>query len=288
MKYTGGGGTTAINVSPAELVLNMDSCNSKLKSQGKYELPPERTPTITDKDDAYWKDIIPGKVVIGYDNTIDVYKASLRELNIADKGVNLIHKCLAPLNCVVVQVSDNLNDMKAFISTMKNKPHVKYVEPDRWMKLYGKSVTPNDPGFGPSQWDKKQLNCPAAWGLTQGYGDTVISIGIVDQGADYNHEDLVGRYGATKGYNFLSGTSDPMPQATTDDHGTHCSSNAASTINNGKGIAGVCDARLYSLRCGTGENLDMTACAEGIAWCSSHHVNIISMSLGWKWSGCYA
>lgn len=235
-------------------------------------------PAITDKDDEYWKDIMPGEVIIGYDNTINVYRASSVELNIAGKGVNLLQKNLSSLNSVLVKVSENLDEMKEFIRVMKTKPHVRYAEPNKKIELFGSKFTPDDPYFPSEQWDKLKLNCPAAWDIC--LGDTTISVGIIGMGSQYTHPDLADRYGVVKGYDFRDGDSDPIINGAGEYHGTHCSSVAASTISNGLGISGVANVRLYSLRCSDSVSMTLNDCCNAIAWCAAHPVNIISMSFG--------
>src|SRR5207302_7479082 len=49
------------------------------------------------------------------------------------------------------------------------------------------SVTPADPRYA-SQWDLKDIGAPTGWSYTT--GSTRTTVGVIDTGIDYNHEDL--------------------------------------------------------------------------------------------------
>ncbi|MDD2890849.1 MAG: S8 family peptidase [bacterium] len=265
-------GAPEISASPTELILSIDTCSAKSLS-----FAPASLPHIMNEDEAsYWKDVVPGEFIICYNNTVNAEKASLRTLGIAEKGVSLIPKKLGS-NLVAVKVE---GDGKTFIKNMKSKSNVKFVEPNRLCRIAG---VPNDP-YWSLQWDKIAINAVDAW--DHGFGDTTISIGVVDEGADYTHPDLVARYGAVKGYDTRNNDSDPKNDLGTESHATHCSGIAAATINNGVGIAGVANARLYSLKYmseyGVGGYVDF---CEAIQWCIDNGVKILSMSTSGGYAG---
>lgn len=262
-------GTPDISASPIPLVMVLDSGIVKYKS-----LPPAFPPPVLTEDDAkYWEDIVPGEIIIGYQNNIDVNKASLKTLEIAEKGIKLINKTLGD-NLIVVKVEGGIPEEKAFIKKMKVKSNVKFAEPNRLWKIAG---TPNDPYFSSDQWDKVAIKAPEAW--DNGWGDFAITIGVIDEGVDYTHPDLTDRYGTTKGWDALNEDSDPKNNSIAESHGTHCSGIAAATINNGIGIAGVSNSHLYSLRyideSGVGNTDDF---CEAVQWCINNGINILSMS----------
>src|SRR3989344_1188849 len=118
-----------------------------------------------------------------------------------------------------------------------------------------------------------------------------ITIGIIDTGVDYTHEDLGGCFGASckviGGYDFVNNDNDPMDDV---GHGTHV---AATAAGNGvlKGVAP--DAKIVAYKvCGTG----LIGCPYDDIMASiqrsldpnqdedfSDHLDIISLSLG---GGC--
>ncbi|HEV3352214.1 MAG TPA: S8 family serine peptidase [Acidimicrobiales bacterium] len=126
-----------------------------------------------------------------------------------------------------------------------------------------------------AQWDMRQIGAPAAWARTMGAG---VRIGIVDTGADPNHEDLAGKVVAFA--NCVGGCKDSAPL---DDngHGTHVSG-IASAANNGIGITGVAPAaQLVVAKAldnqGGGSVDDVNA---GIHWVVDHGAQVVNLSLG--------
>ena len=227
----------------------------------------------------YWDDVILGRVIVSYDNSIDVHKASAKELGIADKGVfEIVMESVAPLNFVVVQVAKDIEKMKKFIELMEKQPNVEYAEPDRWGEI---TFHPDDKYYDEYQYDKPQMNCEAAWDYT--LGDTSISVAIVDQGTQYTHPDLAAHYGDYKGYDYWSNDDDPMPESSSENHATHCSGVAAAVINNDTGIAGVANVRLYSYRCIDVRGIvHSSITANGVTDAANHGANVISMSFSWS------
>ncbi|MFA5032115.1 MAG: S8/S53 family peptidase [bacterium] len=258
-------GAPSINVTPAYVIFQIDS--NPPKSFASKVNPP----AITENDPKYWENIVPGELLIGYKNSVDAKKASLKELGLTQKEVTSVNRDIGS-NIIYIKTTANLEQEKALLKSLKSHSNISFVEPNRVGVL---EATPNDPLFGTYQWDKVSMNCPAAWDY--GVGNTSISIGIIDCGIDYTHEDLVDRFTTTKGYDYVSGDNDPAP-GTGEQHGTACAGIAAATINNSKGIAGVANARLYALRAAT-TGVDVAKVAQSIQWCIDNGVKIISMSL---------
>ena len=100
---------------------------------------------------------------------------------------------------------------------------------------------PNDP-LWINQWGPLAINAPAAWDYGVG-GQSWGVMAVVDDAVDYFHEDLKDQvqYGRDYGYN----DADPYPDTTAQTHGTHVTGIMAATINNGKGIAGMCNDTVY-------------------------------------------
>ncbi len=235
---------------------------------------------LVDAHGESWDNVVLGRVIVCYDNSIDIHKASLEELGIANKGVSIVTESVGPLNFVVVQVPKDIEEMKEFIELMEKQPNVEYAEPDRWGEFV---FTPNDQYYSSYQYDKPQMNCEGAWDYT--LGDTSISIAVVDQGTQYTHPDLAAQYGTYKGYDYVDNDDDPICESTSELHGTHCSGIAAAVINNSIGIAGVANVRLYAYRCGSGTQLTVTAAVQSMQAAVARGANVISMS--WGFSSSY-
>ncbi|MDD5529185.1 MAG: S8 family peptidase [bacterium] len=257
-----------MSVSPSQLTLQIDSSDVLVKTT-KTDFPNPSVPLLKETDKEYWQNIVPGEIIIGYNNNVNVKNATLEELNIpTTKGVSLLNRNLGS-NFILIKIYGGIEEEKTFIRSIKNKPNINSVEPNRILQL---QTTPNDPYFG-QQWDKTNLNASGAWDF--GYGSDSISIAILDMGADYTHPDLSGRFSTVKGYDFVDGDNDPAPAGS---HGTECSGVAAATINNGIGVAGISNARLYSVRIVSGSTTTDAWLGQGIQWCIDNHVNVISMS----------
>ncbi|MDD5528581.1 MAG: S8 family peptidase [bacterium] len=265
-------GTADISASPSPLVMQITAI-SKKSLLAQPSTPP--LPLLSEDDEKYWQDIVPGEFIIGYTNQIDVKKATLKQMGIAQKSITLADKELGD-NFILVKVAGTLEEEKTFVKKMKVKSNIASIEPNRIIKLF---KNPNDPYFSSYQWDKRSVKAPEAW--VYGWGNDSISIGIVDQGAQYTHPDLSARYTTVKRYDYVDNDADPINAVTAESHGTHCSGNAAATVNNGVGIAGMSNARLYSLRVmGSSGGGTSTAIGNGVQWCATNHIKIVSMSIG--------
>ena len=75
------------------------------------------------------------------------------------------------------------------------------------------------------------INVETVW---QDYttGKRSVIVAVIDQGVDYNHEDLAANY--VGGYNFVTDG-----KVTADDHGTHVAGTIAAVNNNGIGVSGI-------------------------------------------------
>ena len=147
-------------------------------------------------------------------------------------------------NSKVVKVMDNLRDVR--IELLKKNPNVKDARRNGIGKVneignggfsFGApglpaSNEPNDPYYQ-FQWNLHKIKMKDAWNWTKGNSDTIVA--VLDSGVNYNHNDLLaGRI--IKGYDFVSGDSDPMDEY---DHGTATTGLIAANTNNGLDLASV-------------------------------------------------
>ena len=85
----------------------------------------------------------------------------------------------------------------------------------------------------------QDINVVNAWDSYLGDG---VVIGVVDDGVDYNHPDLLGNYRADLSFDYAFGDSDPAPDTSVNWHGTAVAGVAAALHNNavfGRGTTGV-------------------------------------------------
>ncbi|WP_276301857.1 S8 family serine peptidase [Halorussus lipolyticus] len=163
-----------------------------------------------------------------------------------------------------------------FIDAVTSKDGIKYAEKN---KTFQTQATPNDPDFG-SQYAPQQVESDRAWDTT--FGDSSVTIAIVDTGAQYSHPDLSANYKSNPGYDHVDSDSDPAPDVPQDEyHGTHVSGCAAATVDNGTGVAGQGNSSLINGRAldenGSGSTSDI---ADAVEWAADQGADIINMSLG--------
>jgi subtilisin family serine protease len=122
-------------------------------------------------------------------------------------------------------------DPEALAARLRQRPDVETAEVDRPVRI---AFTPNDPYYGPYQWNLPKIRAPQAWDVVTGTAG--VWIAIVDTGVDYTHPDLVSSR-LWLGWDFVNSDNNPM-----DDHGhgTHVAGIAGANTNNNQGVAGVC------------------------------------------------
>jgi subtilisin family serine protease len=125
-------------------------------------------------------------------------------------------------------------------------PNVRYVEPNYEVRA---DVTPDDPLF-PQQYGLQDsqpagIRAQSAWNTTA--GSPAVVVGVLDTGADLDHEDLAANLWSnddgllscgfgTHGYDAVGDDCGPDDD---DGHGTHVSGIVGGVGGNGKGIAGT-------------------------------------------------
>src|SRR4051812_39527940 len=132
---------------------------------------------------------------------------------------------------------------RALAERLRADPAVASVQPERRFTL---RLTPNDPalstletapGAPPGtnvEWWADRQNLPGAWDISQGDGALVA---IIDTGIDAAHPEFGGRIAATLALDDQLGDGPPTPDQV--GHGTHVSSLACATADNGIGLAGA-------------------------------------------------
>jgi len=158
-----------------------------------------------------------------------------------------------------LKVLDAVNKIKAL-------PEIQYAEPNY---IYKNTGVPNDPEYvngdlwgmygdatNPANPYGSQAGEPWAKGHT---GKFTVMVGVIDEGAMYNHPDLEGNIQNPVEFNGVPGVDDDgngyvddvygydfyfhdntTYDAPDDDHGTHVSGTIGAKANNGQGVVGVC------------------------------------------------
>ncbi|MCP4710554.1 MAG: S8 family serine peptidase, partial [Planctomycetes bacterium] len=198
---------------------------------------------------------------------------------------------------------------------MKDMPQIEYVEPhyiayiddvdaqSGSVRLRSDRDTPNDPYFSDEYshyYHLEIIEAANAWDISHGNSSVVIA--IVDNGVDWDHEDLFdnlwvneaelngtpgvddddnGYMDDIHGYDFYDDDSDPTPgNLGSDDHGTHCAGIACAVTNNGSGIASISwNCSVMAIRAGS--NRSITNGYDGIYYAAHNGADVISNS----WSG---
>lgn len=202
------------------------------------------------------------------------------------------------------------NDSRSVAYAFKALGSVESVSP---RYLATPTLTPNDKHWG-SLWGLKQgkMNVEGAWNVATGDPNTVIA--VLDFGVNYTHEDLApniynnpGETGKDNnnndkrtngidddgdgfvdnwcGVDLMGNDStevptpdgDPMPDATSANHGTMVAGCAAAKVNNGKGVAGTgFNCSLMPVKVGNAQYLYVGW--DGIEYAYTHGAKIIVCS----------
>lgn len=100
-------------------------------------------------------------------------------------GASSVVEYDSKLNCMLIRV----DDVESFISATKGASGIRYAEPNYLVRaLY----TPNDTYYD-YQWALPAINASTAWDYEKG-NKSVVKIGIVDTGIQYDHPDIVSNY----------------------------------------------------------------------------------------------
>lgn len=183
--------------------------------------------------------------------------------------------------------------------------------------VFFKTYSPNDPHLG-TQWYLDKMNLKQAWNVTK--GDAGVVIAILDDGINYNHEDLApniatnpGEMGNDskgndkrsngkdddgdgykdnwRGYDFIASGQwdepltwksdpDPLPPSPSNSHGTPVAGCASAKADNGIGGAGI-GFNCTIMPLKTGDSLGTLAAGyEGIEFASRTGAKIINCSWG--------
>ena len=176
------------------------------------------------------------------------------------------------------------------IQELERLPGVESVSPNFIMRL-GEMIAPNDT-FYTSQWYLNNtgqqgtagvdISAEIAWSIQTGGAD--VTIAILDEGVDVDHEDLAPNM--VPGHDSVSIQASPggVPGNcdANDSHGTGCAGIAAARGNNGIGISGVSwNARIQPVRMGFGNHWTQNDwIIDALTWAVDNGADILSNSWG--------
>jgi len=209
-------------------------------------------------------EFVPGEVLVRYRSELVAKQQTLQTLVSSDgrqlaiqierfdgadivPGLRLAH--VAP------------GDTMAAIQALKQQPDVLYAEPNYVLHL---DVDPNDPRFTSGElYGLTKIGAPTAWDTIKGSSDSAqpgfgsprIVVGVIDEGIDVGHEDLLaniwtnpaetagdgidndgnGFIDDIHGYDFALNSGAITPQL----HGTHVAGTIGAVGNNTTGVVGV-------------------------------------------------
>lgn len=208
------------------------------------------------------------QLIIGYtDQGSSTEKLAIREKSRRDISA-LSYESISPRDSrtEVVKLGSNVSVEEA-IKRLKGQPGIRFVEPDYIVHAL---AVPSDPYFtststplwgmrGPASSPPNQFGSNAASAWAQNYlGNTNVAVGVVDEGIQVLHPDLVGNIWSNpseipgngkdddgngyaddiNGWNFVNNNATVYGGGTLDAHGTHVSGTIGAKSNN-VGVVGV-------------------------------------------------
>lgn len=214
----------------------------------------------------------------------------------------------------LILVTSKLGTMEA-IAALKNSPEIEYAEPN-W--IYQHFETSNDlyytngslwGMYGDGTTPANQFGSQAGEAWAAGHtGSNTVYIGIIDEGAQFSHEDLAANFWTnpfdpidgidndgngykddTHGWDFDKNDNSTY-DGTVDDHGTHVAGTIGAVGGNNKGVAGVSwkvtliSAKFLGRRGGTTAN-SIKAIDYFTDLKTRHNLNIVATNNSWGGGG---
>lgn len=264
------------------------------------------------------QDYVPGLIVVklkdedqsnrkGYSNAISLdlleKDSKIKEIQHLGKKTGFFQRNEAKSrldNLYKLEIKEDISELE-YINYLKSFENIEYAEQYPNVKpLY----VPNDPEaqFGQKQFHLAQINVYDAWNVTKGEEDIVI--GVIDTGADLDHEDLEGNlYLNTDdpidgtdndndgfvdnyyGWDFAD--NDNSPEADGSTHGTGVTGIAAAATDNNTGIAGIgFNTKFMPIKIFQTESNFSRNSYEAIIYAADQGCDVINLS--WGNSGRYS
>lgn len=234
-----------------------------------YALENENNPT-------YWKNVNLSRMIIQLKKgTSECDIKALLDKYALNKILNR-SKYPQKQNYIVVEVPQATKErVLQIIMEAREYKQVEFAEPEAILK--SQSCAPNDTYWG-NQWGPFVIYADSAWCFTT--GNTATLVAVIDDAVDWNHPDLYDN--VWYGYDFANNDSDPTPDDTTQQHGTHVTGTVAATLNNGIGIAGMVNDTVYFAKnTDVSGNITTQAVIDALNYISSvPKIRAVNMSFG--------
>ncbi len=215
------------------------------------------------------------------------------ELN-SNLGVIVVKKGFLNKSDYILKIPFGVGgDVLRIANTYHDSPIVKFAHPN-FIRLLKPQLSPNDQYYN-DQWNLNNsgqngwtvdadIDAPEAWDIHT--GDTTVTIAIIDEGVDLNHEDLLANL--VTGYDATGNGSGGAPN-TWDGHGTSCAGIASAVTDNALGVAGVnWNVKIMPVRIAYSPS-SCKGCywitydswiADGIQWAVDNGADVLSNSWG--------
>lgn len=173
---------------------------------------------------------------------------------------------------------------QAAVDGLRRNPRVVYIEPDEpgeYLKAGSSRKKPKPPPPPEGEqvpWGMTRIKADQVWPTNIGAG---ITVGIIDSGEDYNHEDLAANHDpANLGWDFEADNNNPYYKSDygSRSHGTHTAGIVAAR-QNGVGVVGAAPgARIYALAAGKSRPWP-SLMVEALQWCADNGIRVATMSI---------
>lgn len=214
----------------------------------------------------------PGQSPGGW--VVELRPGASAELVAGLTGTQIVRRFVSDPNRVVLRASPG----RAVAASLMATGFVVAAKPNQPVRLFTRAFVPNDPLYAPSvangyagQWSltntavpEMDVNLVPAWNrdLT-GAG---VLLGIVDDGVQTGHPDLIQNLSAANSWDFTDNDNDPNP-GSVDDHGTAVAGVSAARGGNAIGVTGAAPrASIAAIRLAS---LDEASWADALLWRSS-------------------
>jgi hypothetical protein len=234
----------------------------------------------------YWKNVVMDQVIICLEKGESAKQLSplIQQFGLTPGSRSSMHPEI--VNYYTYNLPGGTkSSMLELIRAAQSYPFILFAEPVIIYKSF--SCIPNDPDFfSPAnqqgaQWAPYLVWADSAWCYTTGANSFEV-VAVIDNAVDYNHSDLTGI--VAYGWDYADNDGDPAPDDPSQEtHGTHVTGISSARINNGIGIAGLCNDTVYfakaaNLFSGGFPNQVLVDALNDISTIS--RVRVINMSLG--------
>jgi len=191
-------------------------------------------------------EVMLDRVVAKFDERVDIDALARR------MGLKVVHRFQGAERIVILEAS-SVEAATAAAARLSTHRGVSMSFQDRWVNRTHDSFVPNDPLFQNPSWPESyggqwhlgndaaqsfrlpHINVQGAW--ERGITGAGVTIGIVDDGVDGNHVDIVANFSAENSFDFARRTANQQ-LIDSDRHGMAVAGLAGAVGGNGEGVSG--------------------------------------------------